>query len=484
MKNTNIQSILAGIAEEAAPSAEIDLWKGISQHLESSESRFHKGETLMKPNFTQKPIVRRVALAALALVLAFAILFATPQGRAWAQEIIHFFTRAASDTQPAPTTAPLVWVNVTPGEPVPTATPRALLADCGDFANPKCSVEQIRSKVDFPVMELSTIPEGMYFIGATGDPDRIALFYDNGEHTYGLNITEEPWTGSSELTQWKIGASAVVETVQIGSVTGEYVKGEFVSKPGEANQVWDANIGMLTLHWVNDGIFFDMSTYDVATETDILPMDRDAFVALAAGLTIEPVSARLTRMPATETPPSVITYNGDTYNLSVSQAREQAGFDVLEPNKLPEILSFTGASYEPVQHIVRIFYIEPQSALPQTFGLTVSEELAPNNADCKLCGIVAGEYGDSLTVKSGMVVGTEAVIETVKVGNLTAQYVEGWWGPMGTSLHSWLPYPLVKTLRWQAHGIAFELQYHGFSINDKVPISKTDLIAIAESMLK
>ena len=100
MKNSDIHFILAGIAEEAAPSAEIDLWKGIHSRLESSESRFQKGKTRMKPNFAQRPIVRRIALAMLALVLAFAILFATPQGRAWAREILHFFTRAASDTLP------------------------------------------------------------------------------------------------------------------------------------------------------------------------------------------------------------------------------------------------------------------------------------------------------------------------------------------------------------------------------------------------
>ena len=33
MKNMDIQSILAGIAEEAAPSAEIDLWQGIHRRL-------------------------------------------------------------------------------------------------------------------------------------------------------------------------------------------------------------------------------------------------------------------------------------------------------------------------------------------------------------------------------------------------------------------------------------------------------------------
>jgi hypothetical protein len=480
MKNKDIQSILAGIAEEAAPSAEIDLWKGIRQRLETSESRFNKGETLMKPNFVQKPIVRRLALATLALVLAFAILFATPQGRAWAQEIIHFFTRAAGDTQPALTAEPLVWVNVTPGEPAPTATPRAIFTDCGDFLSPTCSMEQIRSKVNFPVSELGTIPAGLHFVGATGGPDRVWILYDNGKYTYGLSITEEPWTGSSELTQWKIGASAVVQTVQIGNVTGEYVRGGFVSQPGQVDQVWDPNIGIQTLHWINDGVFFDMSV--LGTDTNIV-INQDTFVALAAGLTTEPVSARITPMPATQTPVPVITFKGEIYNLSVSQAEEQAGFDVLEPGRLPEVLTLAGASYQSEQNIVRIFYIEQTPGIPETFGLTVSEELAPNTADCKLCSIVVGDYGDFLTIKSSMVVASDTIIETVQVGGFPGQYVEGQWG-QNNSGWIWIPYPEIKTLRWQANGVAFELQYSGFSINNEVPISKADLIAIAESMMK
>jgi hypothetical protein len=434
---------------------------------------------------------RRRAFAAtgLVLILVVAMLALTPQGRAWAQEVIHFFTRATSDTMPVPTAAPLIWVNITPGVPAPTATPRALFTDCGDFNSPKCSVEQIRSKVDFPVRELGTVPQGMHFAGATGGSDRIVLFYDNGEFTYGLTIVEEPWTGSSEMTKWEIGASAVVETVQIGSVTGEYVKGGFNTQLVEApkigdvkfDQVWDARVGLETLHWISDGIFFSMSTWD--NDFNNILLDRDAFVALAAGLTTEPVSTKQTYVPATETPVPVITYDGDTYNLSVSQAENQAGFNVLEPGRLPDVLTFGGASYAPEQKIVRIFYIEQPSGLSVTFGLRVSEELAPNTADCILCSTIRGDYGDFLTEKNSMVIGAETVIETVQVGGFTGQYIEGKWGPSNSGW-AWLPYPEIKNLRWQAHGLAFELQYSGFWLNNEIPISKADLITIAENMMK
>jgi hypothetical protein len=213
-------------------------------------------------------------------------------------------------------------------------------------------------------------------------------------------------------------------------------------------------------------------------------LDKAEFVALAAGLTTGPVAVSLTPLPATETPlPAIINNNGILYNLSVSQASGQAGFDVLQPERLPDILSFAGAAYQPEDHIVRLFYIDRVVGLPNLYSLTLSEQLAPNRIDCELCGILVGDHGDPLKSKSGMVVGADAVIETIKVGDFTGQYVEGYWMPTST-FFSWVSAPFVKTLHWQANGMAFEIQYSGYSINNNVPISKADLIAIAEEMIK
>ena len=488
MKNMDIQSILASIAEEAAPSAEIDLWKGIHRRLASSESQFRQGESLVKPNFAPKTLLRRLALATLALVFAFAVLFVTPQGRVWAQEIIRFFMRAGSDTLPY-TPQPLVWADVTASALPPTSTPMAAFAaDCGDFDAPKCSVEQIRAKVDFPVEQLGTIPEGMHFVGSTGGPDYVEVLYDNGIYALGVSITEVPWTGNSVLAQWQIGASAVVETVQVGTVSGEYVKGAFVvphgnplvtPAPGTNNQVWDPQAGVQTLHWVNRGIFFSMEQWGPAAI-----LAKAGIIALAESLTSGPVSASLTRLPATETAlPTVLKNNGILYNMSVSDASQQAGFDVLQPKRLPNILSFAGAIWQPENQIVRIFYLDHFEGLPNLYGLTLSEQLAPNGTGCKLCGILVGDYGDPVKSNSGVVVGPAAVIETVKIGDLTGQYVEGYWMQTG-NFFSWVSAPFGQTLCWQANGMAFELQYAGFTINNVVSISKADLITIAESMLK
>jgi hypothetical protein len=434
---------------------------------------------LWKMNLSQSRGLTRLAWAGAAVLVLAALLFATPQGRAWAQEIIHFFTRTASDTLPY-TPEPLTWVGVTPSAVPSTPTPMAAFAAaCGDFDNPKCSIDQIQSKVNFPVKQLGTVPEGMHFVGATGGPEFIEILYANGTYGWGAVILEGPWTSNSAIAQWQIGSTAIVETVQVGSASGEYVKGGFAVAADGTTQVWDVNAGMQTLHWVDQDVFFSLEEFGPAAI-----LDKAALVALAEGLTTGPVTVSLTPMPATETPaPGIITNNGVRYDLSVAQVSQQAGFDVLQPKRLPDILSFAGAAYQPEDHIARMFYIDRVVGLPNLYGLTLSEQLASNPVECKLCGILTGDYGDPVKSKSGMVVGAGAVIESVKIGDLTGQYVEGYWMPT-SGFFSWVSAPFVKTLHWQAQGKAFELQYSGYSINNNVPIGKADLIAIAEDMMK
>ncbi len=492
MKEQQLKHAIDNLAEGLVP-ADVDLWPAIRARFETSQKRTHKGKNPMKTSLT---LNRRtlVAFASALAVILFALFLAfTPQGRALAQEIIHFFTRAESDSLPLPTSTPLVWAAVTPGEPVPVPTfppAAAFAADCGDYDRPRCTVAQIRGKVSFPVLELGTIPDGMQFIGSTGGPDGVILFYDNGIHTFGLLLLERPWPGNAKPQLPVVGANAVVETVRIGDVSGEYVQGMWLPSiphgdpfttptPGPLYQTWYTYMGGQTLIWARDGVLFEIQTIDDDMDHSL---DKAGLIALAAGLTDKPVSGAITPTRWTATPtPDITLFDGNAYDLTVAQAEALAGFDVLEPKTLPQILFLAGASYEPEQSIVRILYLEP-SPLSHPFGLRLSEQVVSQGADCKLCGYVAGEYQDYLTAKNGMVIGVDAVLQTVQIGPFTGQYVEGMWQQWGS--WKWVSHPAFKTLRWQANGMAFELYYAGFLVNNEVPISKADLIVIAESIME
>ncbi len=162
---------------------------------------------------------------------------------------------------------------------------------------------------------------------------------------------------------------------------------------------------------------------------------------------------QLTPISTTTTPdPASIT----GANQTVKEVEQQAGYAVLKPTWLPEILSFEAASLEPEHNIARLFY-----KYVDTNGLVLREEPVKQTEACELCGVV----------------GASAAVEKVQIGANPGEYVEGVWkltdnGPV------WEPDPYLKTLRWQSNGMAFELLYMG----PPDSLTKDDLIHIAEGI--
>ena len=474
MDNKNIRSILQDALEEKIPSSQVELWSAVKASLVAGRHPLiQQGE---KMNTTKPRRISRAAFITLMIVVPMALAFITPQGRAFAQSILQFFIRTEGDAIPMPTEEPVTWVDVTPGIPSATTTPLpafAIFADeCGDFGSPICTVEQIRSKVDFTVREPGKIPEGLYFVGATGGPDSISLTYYFEDLSGSLHITIERWTGAPSPQTDLIGASAIVEEVHIGGLTGEYFKGIFVSESEDNVAHWDPNFfGIETLRWVDDGI-----SYTIQYSHPSMPLDKEGMVTLAESMTTEPIT-KLPMPVSTEDP--YLWDPSDTYNLSVSEAEQQAGFKLLLPARLPETLSLVGASYDAEHNIVAAFYLLDQNLYgPTTEGITLRQQTAPDPTDCFLCDILMGDYNN---VEEGnpdyiMLVPPDANLETVQIGAVTGKYIQGVWS--GTDCCGWVwdPIPLAKTMRWWADGRAFEIIYFGENIE------KADMIAIAESL--
>jgi hypothetical protein len=420
--------------------------------------------------------------------------FVSPPGRAWAQAAVRFFTRGSSNTLPySPPTQS--WVDLTPGitasTPIPTPQ-AAFAAQCGDYVQAHCSVEQIRSMVGFAVTELGAIPEGMYFAGATGGPDQVFIHYDSPGHHGGLTIFESPWTGSEEQTSWLVGPDAVVEKVTIGNILGEYVKGSYFIENGKGPMKWDPNMDVQTLRWVsNHDIYFNNDLfYEMQCSGQACRQDKNSLAALAASLTTQPVSAMAPTMPATPTPDFDFSKG---YPLTLAQAEEQAGFQARLPGRMPTVLlpEPVGATYgnpnnDPYlmykgYHVLTMFYpVNPAAfADPRgSDGLVLSEELLTDPSGCALCGFRKGTSANLLadTNFTGSIVGID--IEKVQIGNVEGKYVEGVWAASAANDGTWIwkPYEFVKRLRWQANGMAYEIQYYGSEVE------KADLIAIAESI--
>jgi len=470
MDNKKIQSILQDALEEKIPSSQIELWPAVKASLVAGKHPLiQQGE---KMNTIKPRRISRAALIALMIVVLLALAFITPQGRAFAQSILQFFIRSESDAIPVPTEEPVTWVDLTPGLPPATSTPLPAIAsfadDCGDFPNPICSVEHIRGRVNFTVKELGIIPEGLYFIGATGGPDSISLSYEFENHAGGIHIFEERWTGVAI----QVGASAAVEKVQIGGLTGEYVRGTFIMYPGDPVATWDMNAGNEILRWVDDGTSYTM----FANLPDTL--EKEGMAALAESMTTESVA----KLPMPVSEPVDVWNPKDTYNLSISEAEELAGFKLLLPTRLPEILSLVGASHDAEHNIIEVYYSLDQNLYgPTTEGILLRQQIAPDLDDCFLCDILIGDYNEFAEDAGNAnyfkeIVPSAEDIETVQIGALTGQYVQGVWS--GTDCCGWVwdPIPYRKNLRWWSNGMAFELSYFGMHIE------KADMIKIAESL--
>ncbi|TLN18936.1 hypothetical protein FDZ74_06440 [bacterium] len=143
-------------------------------------------------------------------------------------------------------------------------------------------------------------------------------------------------------------------------------------------------------------------------------------------------------------------------NPDIRVVEQEAGFDVLEPSWIPDSLQFVGATIEEDQPIVRIFY-----RYVETNGLVLRQQPVPMTDDCELCETV----------------GVSAEVQQVSILGNDGEYVEGVWkltdqGPV------WESDPYLKTMRWQANGMAFELLFMG----PPDVLSPEDLIAIAESL--
>jgi len=163
---------------------------------------------------------------------------------------------------------------------------------------------------------------------------------------------------------------------------------------------------------------------------------------------------QLTPVPETTTPEqrSII----DSADYTVSEVEEALGFDVLEPTWLPAVLSFEGANFDAENNIALLFY-----RYRDTYGMVLSEEPFAAVDDCELCDLF----------------GASAAIETVPVGDVSGEYVEGTW-IVHDSEAVWKSNPYFKRLRWRANGMAFQIFYMG----PPDSVTQADMIAVAESL--
>jgi hypothetical protein len=453
------------LSQELVPK-EVDLWPAIERKL-LAERRFPSGATSFRHMLAEQARRFRLGFVGLLIVLALVIFigFTTP-GQTFAQAVIWFFSQAASDTLPAPTSEAPAWVEVGPDGALlgqlPTVSAIEQLCD-EDIEN--CLPINLQNVVDFPLKELSSLPDSLTYIDASGDPEDLSLVYKSDDDEDMLILNQKLIGRAGAATPQPVGASAEVESVQIGELIGEYVQGSFVQFGGESSMNWYSDNSAQTLIWVEDGIRYILQYHGDS-------ISKEDLIELAAGLTF-PVAVHGTIPVSTPTPAEAAE---EVYPLTRQQAEEQLGYELLLPAILPENFQFVGIKIDAQTNIVTAFYsLSGYGGYGGGNGLLVKQAILDDTNSAAFSPFTVDSPSDVEVQPTRSMV---EAFETVQVGQIDAQYVEGTWAATECCGWEWEATPYLKRLRWQSDGRGVELLYMG--LPDL--LTKEDCIRIAENL--
>jgi len=269
MNQQNIHTVLRDALEKEIPAAQIELWPSVKDNLVAGKHQSaQQGEKMITPKTHR---VLRFAIANTMIAALLAVTLVTPQGRAFAQNLLQFFTRTGSSSFPL---QPSQIEESEPNLVAPTAIPPA----------PFISVAEAEAQVGFEAAELPYVPDGFNYLGARISGNVINIEYetqDKGGHL----IIRQSQEGFIQSDWDKVPADAVIP-VKIAELDGEYVQGTFVVYPDETSATWNPNAAILRLRWQKDGVWFEMTKFGNVEAIEYL--DQAALIALAESLFLTP----------------------------------------------------------------------------------------------------------------------------------------------------------------------------------------------------
>jgi hypothetical protein len=381
---------------------------------------------------------------AIVLVLLVA-LFVTPQGRAWAQEIVQFFQRVNSTTvllseeeqegmfvTPERHELPLVKALPPTLPPEMAAIPECLIS--GIASSYACQIAYAESKLGLDLKEFSSLPEGweldsLYFdlnLKTAFMSYRIDSSYNiHSQLLFIQSLSDKPIVSSYP---WEAVPADRVEAVQVGPYNGEYVKGAFGISNDNSILLWMDSADQQRLAWSDGTSWYLIQLY--ANTPGGKSIGRDQLIELAENLVDEP--ARTTKPVDPD------------FLYSIAAAEEISGLDLKAPALLPLGVEFSSAQYLPKDHQVVLRY-------------GVSDELVIHQWEGK-----PADFEDLEAASSGS-------YEIVKVKGRNAFY---------SSSSGYNPYSF---LWWSEDKTNYQIYYYSYLSPDG-DLSRQNMVKMAESM--
>ena len=262
MKDKEIKSILQDVLEDEVPASSINLLSAVRSRLVAGKHFSHQQGEPMNKIFT-----KRLAYSFMVVTVLAVITILTPQGRAFAQSVLQFFTRAESKS-----------FELQPSQIVPIETAQADATAVPP--SPSISVAEAEAQAGFDALELPSVPQGFNYLGARLYGNVISIEYEAKGGGGNLIITQS--LDGYNQSDWDQVPADTISSVKIGALDGEFTQGTFVVYPKDTSATWNPHAPVLRLRWVNNGIWFEMTKFG-----DVVPieyLDQAGMIELAKSL--------------------------------------------------------------------------------------------------------------------------------------------------------------------------------------------------------
>jgi hypothetical protein len=424
--NQPIETLLSETMPQPAAAFEQRLEARLLARLEQKADVTHKdNETMLKRRLSR--MQQAFAIAA-AVTLMFAVVMTVPPLRSFAQDIIgDIFIQGEDDV-------------LEPSDYYPPVVMMSGPANLG------------QEHVDFEIIQFSTLldnfrPRTTYFISY--DERMIATSADITvvEKKY-LNprtdalmalVYVEGYTASAEWQEHGgklVGASAEIETVSIGNVTGQYLRGIWRYDQSQQLMVWDNDHPRQIIAWWQDEVIVAIVTQsDDLTQDDLIA----AAEAVWAGYGNPPSLRDVVFTHSDDNTQSIDDINAIlSYELALNNfnewlagehlstmrdAQERVDFTIYQPAILPDDLELFDVTV--------LYALPPQLYKLLPYGESANETTIYQRYFSDYSAHELLIQQQTVNVESGTFTGVEvggsAVIEILQIGGVEVEYVRGAW---------------------------------------------------------
>jgi hypothetical protein len=212
-------------------------------------------------------------------------------------------------------------------------------------ADAACAMRQAAAAAGFTPWQFATLPGELPLTQVDYSPEQIALRYGSDMERVTLLQATQPFADEKGNAGSSLPAGAI-QSVMVAGQPGEYVRGQFMAEPGQAEATWNPDAPVARLRWKNGETWLQITA--LGKQAIQLPQQ---LVTLAGQLTGDPAWVLSSQKPEDLTEPDVLGYY-----TSIAELETATGVAVREPGLLPAGLPFSHARYEPITGTVMFFY--------------------------------------------------------------------------------------------------------------------------------